>query len=347
MASPDGSAPQSLNAQLAAQPYNFDFFAALRRLECQHANLPRLGKARRPRAEAIRLGQTPSLAFAPATLSQFIDHVADGGDSDQEPLPSKLLVYFFGLLGPNGPMPLHFTEFVRDRQLHEHDSTIAGFLDLFHHRMMSLFYRAWAESHPTVSYDRREDDRFSTYIGSLIGIGSSAFRNRDALQDDARLHFTGRLGPQARNPEGLEAILADFFQVPVRIAQYMLRWIRLPGRDHCRIGSTPASVTLGSTAIVGRRFLDCMQTFRIVMGPLSLADYGRFLPIGPSSRRLRDWVRTYSGEWLRWELQLVLRREEVPQTQLGNAGRLGWTTWLKTRPFQNDADDLVLQTHVA
>ena len=77
---------------------------------------------------------------------------------------------------------------------------------------------------------------------------------------------------------------------------------------------------------------------------MKLAQLERFLPTGSSFKRLQDWVRFYVGDELTWDAQLVLDKNEVPKSQLGKAGRLGWTTWLQTKPFSRDAEDLVLQS---
>ena len=94
--------------------------------------------------------------------------------------PPRLTQRFFGLLGPNGPLPLHLTDYARERVLHHGDPTLARFFDVFHHRMLALFYRAWAQAQPTASLDRPYDDRFADFVGSLIGIGSPLLRRRDA-----------------------------------------------------------------------------------------------------------------------------------------------------------------------
>ena len=113
--------------------------------------------------EPVRLGQAADLAFAPAPLATF-----DPGQGGSRP---RLQVRLFGLLGPNGPMPLHLTEYVRDRLRNASDPTAARFLDLLNHRFLALFYRAWAQAQPHVNRDRPDRDRFAGYIGSFVGIG--------------------------------------------------------------------------------------------------------------------------------------------------------------------------------
>ncbi len=257
------------------------------------------------------------------------------------------MVNFMGLLGPQGPMPLHLTEYAHDRKLNHDDPTLARFLDIFNHRMISLFYRAWACNRQTISHDRPNEDRFSNYIGSLIGIGTDALRNRDAVSDMAKLHYSSHLVCQTRHAEGLRAILEDYFGVKTVIEEFVGQWITLPEAYRCRLGQSAENATVGVNAVIGSRIWDCQQKFRIVMGPMGLSDYERLLPGSGSFEALKAWVRNYVGDELSWELRLILKAAEIPAIHLGEAGRLGWTTWLKSRPFEQDADDLVLESDTA
>ena len=152
----------------------------------------------------------------------------------------RLAVRFFGLLGPNGPLPLHLTEYalkrLRYRQGSHHDRTFAWFLDIFHHRMLSLFYRAWANNEPTVSFDRPESDRFADYVGSLAGLGMPSLRERDDISDLTKLYYCGWLSSQTKPAEGLQAMLADYFKLQVCIEEFIGEWMTLPEEHLCRIG---------------------------------------------------------------------------------------------------------------
>jgi type VI secretion system protein ImpH len=337
VATPDGVAAARLDlfAALARAPWSFDFFQALRRLEGVFPDHPRLGKALRPVDEPVRLSQEASVAFAPSTLSAFEEQ---GGG-----LPPRLEQRAFGLLGPNGPLPLHLTEYARERMRQDGDHTFARFLDLFHHRMALLFYRAWAESRPTVQHDRPDEDQFAVYAGSLAGYGSPARRGRDRVPDHAKLYFLGHLARNARNAEGLTSILEGYFLLPARVEQFVLGWLRLPMEERTTLGGERnGRGILGAGLAIGERVRDVQSRFRIVLGPMDLDRYFDFLPRGPSLGRLVDWVRNYAGFEFDWEVQLVLARDEVPGIRLGREGHLGWTTWLGTRRAVSDADDLIL-----
>ncbi|MFL6696522.1 MAG: type VI secretion system baseplate subunit TssG [Vitreoscilla sp.] len=328
-------ARQELLRRLRDEPHKFDFFQAVRLLENAHPGLPRIGTSMRLRDDPIRFAQSPSLSFAPAALSSFAP--ADG-DS-----PPTLTQRFFGLFGANGPLPLHMTEYARERARRmPSDRALVRFLDMFHHRLLSLLYRAWAEAQPAVSLDRPDNDPFSRWVGSLAGYGQATLMGRDAVPDSARLAAAGILGRSVHGAEGLERILNDFFRVPVRVHQWQPHWMRLPEDAHSRIGLRNAPVALGQNALIGAKVWDCQTRFRIEIGPLTLEQYKRFLPGGQSMKRLRDWVLNYVGYELSCEMQLVLAKDEVPAVRLGTAGALGWTSWLGQRRVDEPARDLVL-----
>jgi type VI secretion system protein ImpH len=336
MASADRTAtdPVDLFEALRHEPHAFHFFEALRRLECHYRDRPRLGQATRLSDDPVRLTQEPSMAFAPATLAGF-----DPGDESH---PPHLAEYFLGLFGPQGPLPLHLTEYAYERKRSYGDRTFSRFADVFHHRMLSLFYRAWANAQPTVSFDRPERDRFNTYIGAAFGLGMPSLWRRDAAPDLAKFHYAGRLACQTHNAEGLQALLGDFFHLPVTIENFVGHWLPLAESSQCRLGETPATGSLGMTAVIGERVWDGQYKFRIVIGPMSLAEFRRFLPGSASLSRLVAWVRNYLGDELLWDVNLVLRKEEAPPLKLGEEAQLGWTTWLTSQPLAHDADDLKL-----
>ena len=330
-----GAASCSLTRRLRERPYDFDFFQIVRRLESIRPDLPRVGYSRRPHEDLIRFCQKVSLAFEPSAIDAYHEPAGEG--------VGRLFVTFLGLLGTNGPMPLCISEYVYDR-LHNHrDKTLSCFFDIFNHRMISLFYRAWACNQQTVSHDRREEDRLARYIGSLFGIGMDSFCKRDAVPDIAKLHYAGRLSCQTKNTEGLQEILHDYFGMPVAIEEFVDQWIELPKEYCCHLGKSPDNARLGLTTIIGSRFLECQMKLRIKCGPMGFSDYERLLAHSKSIGRVVAWLKNYISDEFSWELNLVLKREEIPRICLGKLGQLGWTTWLGSRKFEKDADNLVLQ----
>ncbi|HVB67887.1 MAG TPA: type VI secretion system baseplate subunit TssG [Acetobacteraceae bacterium] len=327
-------APSRLEASLADRPWRFGFYAAMRALEAAARDRPRFGRSSGPAQDSIRLAQEPSVIFAPATLAGWTPATPE--------TPARLAVHFFGLFGPDGPLPLHFTEYARDRRRNQRDPTFQRFADIFHHRALSLFYRAWADVRPTISFDRPEDDRFALYVGAMIGLGMDSLRDRDAMPDLTKLHFAGHLAGQTRHAEGLANILSAFFRMPVRIESFIGAWLALPDADGTRLGAGARTAALGRTALLGKQVWSRQHKFRVVIGPLTLTEYERLLPGGRSFHRLIPIVRNYVGDTLTWDVNLILKREEVPPIRLGTSGRLGWTTWLMPRTDAADAAELFL-----
>lgn len=318
-----------LFARLAEAPYRFDFYHTLRLLECLFDSRPRWGHALRPADEPVRFGQDPELTFAPAPLSSF--------QTGRDGRP-RLQVRLFGLLGPNGPLPLHITEYARERLRHAGDRTLSRFLDVFHHRFVTLFYRAWAQAQPHVNYDRPGDDRFASYIGAFIGLAPKGLRERDALPGLAKLFHCGSLIRHTRNAEGLRGILEHFCRVPVQIEEFVGHWLTIETRERTRLGGEGAA--LGAGAVAGAQVWDRQSKFRLHLGPLSLEQYESFLPGGALIDRLVDWVRLYTCFEFEWDVRLILRKDDVPPLTLGQRGRLGWTSWLGRRQAATDAGDL-------
>ena len=328
---------------LAAAPHRYDFFHALRLIEATHPDKPRLGQARRPVDEPVRLGQAADLSFAPSSLSQV--NLADRSGKP------RVEVRFFGLFGPNGPLPLHMTSFARERKMHKGDETFSRFADWFHHRLLLLFYRAWAQAQPAVSLDRPGEDRYADYVGSLVGHGIKELQQRDAAPDHARLAFSGLLSQQARNADGLAHLLSGFLNMAVRVEQFVGRWMPLPEAERSRIGKRGISrhmstSQLGASAVLGRAVFDRQHHVRIHIGPLSLPAFEALLPVGSALPAVQALVRQYAGLEYGWDLHLLLKPREVPAACLGRQGRLGWTTWLRT-PVRTEVAALNLMHNAA
>lgn len=327
---------------LGRAPQEFDFFQVLRRLEGlfrDRPDRPRFGAALRPADEPIRIGQEPEMTFAPSALAG----VRPGRDG----APPRMLVNFFGLFGPNGPLPLHLTEYARDRLRNADDPTMTRFADVFHHRMMMLFYRAWASGQPTVSHDDPATDRFVAYVGTLIGLGLPALRNRDDFPDPAKLFYAGRLGGQTHNADGLGAMIGDFFQMPTHIEPFMGDWLELPVPHRWHLGVAGKGGLLGGSTTLGAHVWSRQQKFRVVLGPLERAQFQRMLPGGPSLKKITALVRSYVGDELRWDLRLVLKQQVDHPWHLG-VSRLGWTSWAGRagRTGSGRREDLILDPQV-
>jgi type VI secretion system protein ImpH len=306
-----------------ADPITRDFYLALRKIEVAHRTEPRLGEGLRVSEEPVRLGQRPTLAFEGSAI--LARHASADGR------PPRIEVGFFGVFGPNGPLPLHITEYVHQRIQNNRDYTLARFLDIFHHRMLTLFYRAWANAQPVVNRDRPQSDRFANYIACAIGQGSrpkgTAETDIDRFSRYMAAHFTG----QTRHPEGLEKVVSTFFGIPAKVHELLGEWLRVPDEFCWRLTHgaprAPQLGRLGEGTRVGRYVWERQFKFRLELGPMSRAQYDRLMPHGSDVRRLVALVRRYLGHELSWEVQLVLHEPDMAPMQLG-AARLSRNAYL-------------------
>ncbi len=321
--------------QVSEKPYRYGFFQTVRRINCFYKDKPLTGKAFKPSDDPFRFTQEPYTFFAPATLGGL---EIEGSS----PYP-RLSQRFLGLFGPNGPMPLHLTEYARDRSRHHRDHAMTGFADMFHHRAVSLFYSAWAQSQPTVQADRPGEDRFAMFVGSLFGVGLPSLRNADSMHHISKLGFAGHLSSLPRHVSGLVSLIQGYFDVPTRVVEFIAHWMKIPGDQTFHLGTGGMNGTLGRDTIIGERVWQRQDKFQVRLGPLSLEKYEEFLPSGKSFQALVSVVRNYVGLEYLWEVNLVLKKEEKPVTCLGKSGALGWTSWLETESQVDHVDDLLLQ----
>ena len=349
MASENRTSSHILIGELEKAAYRFDFFEALRLIDALNQDKPKLGTSIKASDDAIRLSQEPEMQFLGSALSHY--------SSEGAGVP-RLAVNFLGLFGPQGALPLHLTEYARERLRHHRDPTFARFADIFHHRMISLFYRAWANARPTVAYDRPGSDRFAFYVGSLLGIGGAASRNRDAIADRAKLFYAGHFSMQTKYPDGLQAIIADVLSINVKIREFIGEWMEIQQSEHTRLGFSPQVATLGQSALLGGFVWGCQHKFRLVLGPLKLEQYLSLLPGAVALAQLTAIVRNYVGDELVWDVNLILKKDQVPpelalgtptqadKASMNGAAQLGWSMWLGPRSSTQDADDLMLNPFI-
>ncbi len=330
-----GAQPELLRS-LREDPHSFGFFQVVRMLEQLFPGRQAVGGFGDPGEEVVRFSVNPVISF-PASEIQTLD-LDEGG-------ASKMRVNFMGLVGPLGVLPYYYTLLVAER-LRERDTTLLAFLDMFQHRMISLFYQAWKKHRFEVAFESRGRDRITPHLLDAMGLGTKATQARQAVPDEALLFYTGLLAPHQRSAVALEQLVGDYFAVPVRVEQFIGGWYSLTEPSQCRLdrGRDP-SIQLGRGAVVGDEIWDPHARVRVRLGPLPRRRYEEFLPGGRGHAAMRALSRFYGNDQYDFELQLVLARDEVPGFVLGAddpALPLGWLSWIRTAPFTRNPDDTVL-----
>jgi type VI secretion system protein ImpH len=327
---------RALEAELRANPTAFEFFQAVMLLERLRPDRSGPGGVGDPSREAVRFSVHRSIAFPPSEIRSL----KLNGDG-----PAEMTVSFMGLIGPMGVLPYHYTQLTAERAQVKEPS-FGDFLDLFHHRILSLFYRAWRKNR---FWTGREGDRdlLHEHVLDLAGMGLEGVRRALPFDEDAIVYYAGLLASPRRSAVALEQLLTDYFDVPVQVEQFVGGWHGLPRRDQCALGDEySASSRLGQGAVVGDEIWDQQSGIRLRLGPLTRAQYESFLPTGDAYETLRALTRFFGNEEHEFEVQLVLAGVEVPGCVLGGEGPpqpLGWTTWIRTRQSPRNADDTVLR----
>ena len=332
------SGSPQMEEMLRTEPFGFDFFQAVRLLNRLLPDRTPVGQFSDPGSETVRFGAAPDLGFPPSQIA--------GLDWPENAQP-RMNVNFMGLTGPMGVLPLYYTVLLRER-LRAHDGALRAFFDIFNHRAVSLFYRAWEKYHFTVAYERNEEDALSPHLMDLLGLGTPGLSCRQGISDEALLFRCGLLASQARSAEGLRALLTDYFDVPVEIEQFVGKWHSIEEDYQCRFSDTGVdSEQLGVGTVIGDAIWDQQSGIRIRLGPLTLEQYLDFLPEGRAHSPLRALVQFFAGNEFDFELQLVLKKEETPPCELGGDGakapRLGWLTWAANAPPSVNPADTILQ----
>jgi type VI secretion system protein ImpH len=322
---------------LREHPGRFDFFQAVRSVLRLSSRRQSTGGFLNPDEEPVRFSVEPSLAFPPSNVA---------GIQWGEEMP-RMLVTFMGLTGPAGVLPRCYSAFVLSR-IRENDHTLADFFDIFNHRVISLFYRAWEKYRFCVSYEREGSEKLSKYLLCLIGLGTVGLHERLSIPDERLLSYTGLLSLHTRSATALKHLLEDYFDVAVEIEQFVGVWRTLDSRDQCFFGEGNSySEQLGVAAVVGDAIWDRQSRIRVQIGPLSQDRYLDFLPSGTAREPLRELTRFFCGRELEIEIQLILMQQEVPRCDLGRqdqAGpRLGWFTWIRSgADFDRSPGDTVM-----
>lgn len=330
-------AVSELAGMLRSTPWNFEFFQAVRLLERIHPDREPVGYFSVPSSEVVKFRAHASTVFPASEIQSLRD--ADDAQADVE-------VNFMGLFGPQGVLPLYYTELIAERA-RVRDTALIDFFNIFNHRMISLFYRAWEKYRFPVSYERGDRDQVGARLLDFIGLGTPGLQNRQKVADDALMFYSGLLSQQPRCAANLEALLADYFSAPVEVEQFVGAWYKLDeSTQFCMADGTDVSEQLGFGAVVGDEVWDTQGRVRVRIGPLRMQRYLDFLPSGSAYAPLQAMVEFYAGNEVDFELQLILDRRDVPVCELGADGetapRLGWLTWARTKPMGRDPGETIL-----
>lgn len=334
--------------RLFREGYRFNFFQAVYLLEKLYQDAAGPGEEGPLSQESIRFQASSRLSFPPGDVysiekrdGKYIQGVTGRSEI------VRMILSFMGLYGVDSPLPSYFSAIIAglsDKEESDYKDGESGiralrhFLDIFDHRIYSLFYRSWKKYRYYLQFEEGANDKFSQYMLSLLGLGTPALQDLVGVESSRLIAYTGIIGQQVHCAAGLRGLLFDYFDgIGVRIIEFMPRWVAVPERYRPRLGidHSGTKACLSENVIIGGKVRDFSGKFRVALGPLNLEKFLRFIPGGADSQEFYRLVRFYAPDQLSFDVELLLRKEEVPPLQLGTGlAQLGWTSWLG-KPREN------------
>ncbi len=334
MAAQDRTADNTLTDNLLKKWHRFSFFQAVQLLERAIPEAAQVGHGGDPSKEIIRFRPDASLAFPDSDIVSIEELPASSGGKRY-----RITISFLGLYGSSSPMPTYFTE---DILWDEGYSTrVRDFLDIFHHRLISLFYRTWSKYRYYIQFRKGGSDPLSKRLMWLIGQldeekpAEEENRKEKIIPPIRLLKYAGAMTQQPRSASVLEGILMDYFEgIPVSIKQCIER--RAIISDRQRNALAEKNCTLGNNFTMGGTLADRSGKFRIVVGPINYEKLGGFLPGSRDYRAVREILDAYLVDGLDYDMEVQIRAQNIPGLKLSGSESesettgLGRNTWLST-----------------
>lgn len=336
--------------RLAEHPYDFTFSQAVRLLERaavhenkihNNVNTQSVAQFNPPQTETIRFKTSNTLNFKSSEIAKVTGKI-----NRKDKKKWDMVINFMGLTGAQGVLPYHYTELILNR-LKLKDSSLANFLDLFNHRIISLFYQASNKYKLPIEYERKclnysatkKRDNFTQALLSLIGLGTEHVNDRLYTSDESLFYYSGLFSQKVKTTSGLKQILRNHFKIPVEINEFVGQWqeliedvrTRLPGRENPQGQNN----CLGRSVMLGQSGWFAQGKINIILGPLSSKQLKTFSPGTTALKALNEIVQLYVGMEYNYDFIIRVKRSDIPEKiQLGGKNKpvIGWNTWLAANP---------------
>jgi type VI secretion system protein ImpH len=332
MATEERKQNSDVKQRLMDQACSFSFFKAVHLLE-GFAGGRAPGQSLSPAKDPVRFRVLPGFSF-PAS------DIAAVRNGNRAPIP-EMTVNFMGLIGPKGVLPDWYNEHALQMN-HQKAHAFNAFLDLFHHRLISLFYLAWKKYRLAENYQPDGGDPISSSLAELAGIGPAEQDRDPEFYQNARrrlIYFSGLVSRVVPTASVIETIIANAVGAPARVEQFVMRMIAVHRENRSRLGKKNG--TLGEDAMCGGRIRDINNTFVVKLGPLTWKKYLAFQPCSRNLEMVQRLIGRIAGIEYEFEVHLILKGPEIPGLSLGGregAPLLGRTVLLRNpvRPCTRD-----------
>jgi type VI secretion system protein ImpH len=320
MAAPLRRQKQVIIDKLFAEPHNFEFHQAVRLIECMKPGAVPLGEGIDPGREALRIKAHVTFGF-PASEIEALEN---------KRLSTTLFINFVSIGSRQGPLAETYSETLIERA-REKDTGFRDFLDIFNHRLASLWYRLRKKSLLGLVQTAPGNSPLGKTILHTSGASNAHLLKKSPLGIDFFIAAQRLLWPSVRSKEGLKVMLENYFKEKVNLVEFQGGWNYAREEDITRIGNKSGQHNkLGATTVVGNKSWQQDKSVIIEVGPVSWEKYQQLVVFKNSSEflTLKEAIYVYLGRMMEVTLNIKLKAKETQPVKLSNPYLLGQSTWL-------------------
>jgi type VI secretion system protein ImpH len=290
----------------------FGFFQAVDLLHRLIPNTLPVGELGPPAKEPVRFHHDPSLAFQASDVSSIALRTV------RDEIRATMTTTFLGLTGSSSPMATVFAEDVLRAESAD-ETSLRAFYDLFHHRLISLFYRTWKKYRFTVGFKADGTDVFSRRMLSFVGVDIGGATHQHGLNPLELLGMAPLLATRTRSSRMLNIILERALPegAALTLEQFVARRVTIEPNDRILLGRQRHQ--LAATFLIGKSVIDRSGRFRVTVGPVDQETYEALMPGGARHEALRDIILQFVPPNIEPELELLMSGGTAACFQLGSA----------------------------
>ncbi|WP_018693249.1 type VI secretion system baseplate subunit TssG [Algicola sagamiensis] len=318
-------------SDLEQRTERYDFYQAVflveRQLKTPKSQYRQVGYDAIPTDELIRFRSVQHLGFPGNPLTNVAIKSGKGSYHC-----ATFDISFFGLTGPNAALPQHYSELMLER-IRLKDTAMRDFFDLFNHRLISLYYRAWKKYRQAIGYNMRGLDYDDPHTVALSHLARG--------KTDTHLHMAGLLQRPVPSAQGLIQLLRYYLECDVEVEQFVGKWLSLDPSEQTRLAGRMLPegqhARLGVDASIGKSFWDINTAIAIVISCDDENKARTLLPSGKFHTTLQSLLDIYLGHLVSRKIKLITKTKYLPVAALGNSSsRLGQGGILETRKQNRD-----------
>ncbi|WP_150696061.1 type VI secretion system baseplate subunit TssG [Pandoraea terrae] len=300
-----------------------NFFRFCELMELAAPDCAPIGTTDSPAAEPVRFRSRARLGFP----NREIDAIEYDGENG--PTSPVVRTTFLGLYGVDARMPSYFPDEIAQNR--EGAEPLSAFLDIFHHRTITQYYRVWRKYRYPAGFRADGTDEISRYLLSFAGLGIGHAEIGKTVGTRKLLSMLGLASQKTRTAEGLAGVLQHAVpDASVSVEAFYPVWI--PVADY-------PPTALGENCLLGRGFHDRANAVRIVFTPQTRESVLGLMPGRDNHREVMALLRFYLGYEAQAHLDMHVSPELMPAQVLNSDQlRLGYTTQLPIPGAQHTAD---------